>query len=86
MQLGEILEFPCQYIEDFPMTVGKKVILRAIPYGREVGTDKRIQDEEARPHLFFPEGENRMICKRMDNFYRRSLSAVFRCKFQQGLS
>jgi hypothetical protein len=24
--------FPCQSIEDFPMTVGKKVILRAIPY------------------------------------------------------
>ena len=41
-------EFPCQYIEHFPMTVGKKVILRAIPYRREVGTEKWIQDEEAR--------------------------------------
>ena len=41
-------EFPCQHIEDFPMTVGKKVILRAIPYWREVGTEKWIQDEEAR--------------------------------------
>ena len=41
-------EFPCQYIEDFPMTVGKKVILRAIPHWREVGTEKWIQDEEAR--------------------------------------
>ena len=30
------------------MTVGKKVILRAIPYWREVGTEKWIQDEEAR--------------------------------------
>ena len=29
-------EFPCQHIEDFPMTVGKKVILRAIPYWREL--------------------------------------------------
>jgi predicted RNA-binding Zn-ribbon protein involved in translation (DUF1610 family) len=41
-------EFPCRYIEDFPMAVGKKVVLRAIPYWREVGTEKWIQDEEAR--------------------------------------
>jgi predicted RNA-binding Zn-ribbon protein involved in translation (DUF1610 family) len=41
-------EFPCQHIEDFPMPIGKKVILRAIPYWREVGTEKWIQDEEAR--------------------------------------
>ncbi|MGQ9509368.1 MAG: DUF3795 domain-containing protein [Thermodesulfobacteriota bacterium] len=41
-------EFPCQYIEDFPMKVGKKVILRAIPYWREFGREKWIQDEEAR--------------------------------------
>jgi len=41
-------EFPCRYIEEFPMTVGKKVILRAIPYWREFGTEKWIRDEEAR--------------------------------------
>jgi len=41
-------EFPCQYIEDFPMSVGKKVILRAIPHWRNVGTEKWIEDEEAR--------------------------------------
>ena len=41
-------EFPCRYIEDIPMAVGKKVIMRAIPYRREVGTEKWIQDEEAR--------------------------------------
>ena len=41
-------EFPCRHIEEFPMTVGKKVILRAIPHWREVGTEKWIQDEEAR--------------------------------------
>ena len=46
-------EFPCQYIDDFPMTIGKKVILRAIPYWREVGTEKWVQDEEAR--YFCPE-------------------------------
>ena len=41
-------EFPCQHIESFPMAVGKKVILRAIPYWREMGTEKWIQDEETR--------------------------------------
>ena len=40
--------FPCQHIEGFPITVGKKVILRAIPYWREFGTEKWIHDEEAR--------------------------------------
>ena len=40
--------FPCHHIENFPMTVGKKVILRAIPYWRKVGTEKWIQDEESR--------------------------------------
>ena len=41
-------EFPCQYIENFSMAVGKKVILRAVPYRRKVGTEKWIRDEEAR--------------------------------------
>jgi hypothetical protein len=40
--------FPCQHIENFPMTIGKKVILRSVPHRRNVGTDKWIQDEEAR--------------------------------------
>jgi hypothetical protein len=44
----ECNEFPCAHIENFPMTVGKKVILRAIPYWREVGTEKWVEDEEAR--------------------------------------
>lgn len=41
-------EFPCQHIEDFPIAVGKRVILRAIPYWREVGTEQWVRDEEAR--------------------------------------
>lgn len=40
--------FPCVHIEDFPMTVGKKVILRAIPRRRKYGTEKWVQNEEAR--------------------------------------
>lgn len=52
-------EFPCQHIENFPMTIGKKVILRAVPYRRKVGTKKWIQDEEAR--YFCPECNNKVF-------------------------
>lgn len=40
--------FPCRHIDVFPMSVGKKVILRAVPYRRRVGTAKWMADEEAR--------------------------------------
>jgi hypothetical protein len=48
MGCHECADFPCRLIEDFPQPVGKKVILRAIPHWREVGTEKFIRDEEAR--------------------------------------
>ena len=41
-------DFPCKRIEDFPMPVGKRVILRAIPHWRAVGTERWVEDEEAR--------------------------------------
>jgi len=41
-------DFPCRLIHEFPIPVGKKVIMRAIPYWKEVGTEKWIQDEEVR--------------------------------------
>ena len=41
-------QFPCAHIENFPMAIGKKVILRAVPYRRKVGTEKWARDEEAR--------------------------------------
>ena len=41
-------DFPCRRIDNFPMTVGKKVILRAIPHWRKVGTEQWIRDEETR--------------------------------------
>jgi hypothetical protein len=44
----ECADFPCTLIEEFPIPLGKEVILRAIPYWREVGTEKWIIDEEAR--------------------------------------
>jgi len=41
-------EFPCEHIDNFQIPVGKKVILRAIPYWRKHGTEKWVTDEEAR--------------------------------------
>jgi hypothetical protein len=41
-------DFPCQAIDSFPMPVGKKVILRAIPAWRELGTEKWVDLEEKR--------------------------------------
>lgn len=46
-------DFPCKIIEDFPLPVGKKVILRAIPAWRELGTRKWMEDEEKRYHCPF---------------------------------
>ena len=43
-------EFPCKWINNFPMPVGKKVILRAIPQWREWGTEKWVEEEERRYH------------------------------------
>jgi hypothetical protein len=62
-------EFPCDHIENFPMTVGKKVILRAIPYWREVGTEKWITDEEAR-----------YVCPQCGNRLFRGVVVCNQCK------
>ncbi len=55
----ECAEFPCAHIENFPMPVGKQVILRAVPYRREHGTEKWVRDEEAR--YVCPECANRIF-------------------------
>lgn len=41
-------DFPCRHVDAFPMTVGRKVILRSVPCRREFGTEKWVRDEEAR--------------------------------------
>jgi predicted RNA-binding Zn-ribbon protein involved in translation (DUF1610 family) len=41
-------DFPCRLIEDFPLPVGKKVILRAIPTWRDLGTERWMEEEEKR--------------------------------------
>lgn len=43
-------EFPCKFIEDFPLPVGKKVILRAVPTWGKLGTEKWMDEEEKRYH------------------------------------
>jgi hypothetical protein len=42
------LDFPCSRIDEFPIPVGKKVILRAIPYWRAHGTEQWVLAEEKR--------------------------------------
>lgn len=41
-------DFPCVLIDRFPMAVGKKVILRAVPQRREMDDDRWALDEERR--------------------------------------
>jgi hypothetical protein len=41
-------EFPCKYIQNFPIAVGKKVILRSIPQRKELGDEKWVEEEEKR--------------------------------------
>ncbi len=62
-------EFPCKYVEEFPVPVGKKVIQRAIPYWREYGTEKWVQDEE-----------NRYICPECGNKLFRGAKRCNKCK------
>jgi hypothetical protein len=43
-------DFPCKIIDNLPLNIGKKVILRAIPTWRELGTEKWMEEEEKRYH------------------------------------
>lgn len=43
-------DFPCGHIEKFPMPVGKKVILRAIPQWKKLGMEAWIEAEIERYH------------------------------------
>jgi hypothetical protein len=52
-------DFPCKHIKNFPMTIGKKVILRSVPYRRKFGTEKWVEDEEAR--YFCPKCGNKVF-------------------------
>ncbi len=52
-------DFPCKFIDRFPVPVGKKVILRAIPRWKEIGTEKWVEEEEKRYHC--PECNNSLF-------------------------
>ena len=41
-------DFPCRFVDEFPMPEGKQVILRAIPCWRSHGTEAFLQAEERR--------------------------------------
>ncbi|MBT8349644.1 MAG: DUF3795 domain-containing protein [Deltaproteobacteria bacterium] len=41
-------DFPCQHIDKISIGVGKKAIMRSVPYRRYVGTNNWMQGEEAR--------------------------------------
>ena len=41
-------EFPCKQVDEFSIPVGKKVIMRAIPQWRELGTEEWVRQEESR--------------------------------------
>lgn len=41
-------EFPCDNIENFPVPAGKKVILRAVPEWRKMGTEAWVDQEQKR--------------------------------------
>ncbi|TFF99861.1 MAG: DUF3795 domain-containing protein [Promethearchaeota archaeon] len=43
-------EWPCKYIENFPLAVGRKVIYRTIPTWRELGDEEFVKQEEERYH------------------------------------
>lgn len=43
-------DFPCKFVDDFPLPVGKKVILRAVPEWRALGTDRWVEKEIERYH------------------------------------
>ena len=44
----ECAEFPCERIDAFPFEVGKRTILRAVPARKELGTERWVEQEEAR--------------------------------------
>lgn len=46
----QCVDFPCKFVDNFPIPVGKRVILRAIPYWCEHGTEKFVEEERKRYH------------------------------------
>ena len=62
-------EFPCRRIKRFSNPVGKKVINRAIPYWKEHGTQKYVEDEI-----------KRYLCPECSNSLFRGAKRCNKCK------
>ena len=62
-------EWPCKIINRFPIPVAKKVIMRAIPQWRELGTAEWVEKEEERYH-----------CPNCGNFLFRGAKRCNKCK------
>lgn len=59
-------DFPCKFIDNFPIPVGKKVILRSIPRWREVSTGQWMAEEDKRyicPHCGYPQFRGVKKCR-----------------------
>ena len=62
-------DFPCAHINDFPMAVGKKVILRSVAFRKAWGTAEWIRQEE-----------ERYVCPQCGNKVFRGVTRCNQCK------
>ena len=67
-------EFPCRFIEDFPIPVGKKVVMRSVPHRKKWGTEKWVNDEQAR-----------YVCPDCDHILFRGAKRCNKCKVEVDL-
>jgi hypothetical protein len=66
----ECADFPCKFVDNFPVAVGKKVILRSVPKRREVGTEQWMAEEEKRytcSHCGHPAFRGAKKCRQCGN-------------------
>jgi len=67
-------DFPCKFINNFPVRVAKKVMQRTIPHWREVGANQFVEDEE-----------KRYICPNCANPLFRGAKRCNKCKTEVDL-
>jgi hypothetical protein len=63
-------DFPCKFIDNFPVAVGKKVILRSVPRRREISTEQWMAEEDKRytcPHCGHPAFRGAKRCRQCGN-------------------
>ncbi len=63
-------KFPCKIIDDWPDQLDKKVMLRAIPAWRDLGTEEWVKNEE-----------KRYKCPRCGNLLFHGAKECNKCKF-----